>query len=55
MPKDAPRQEVEEAAKARPKVKKAIGDVDDAYLSVITVPNKIVNVVIIKPEEKNKK
>src|SRR2546430_6961730 len=55
MPKDAPRQEEEEAAKARPKVKKAIGDVDDAYLSVITVPNKIVNVVIIKPEEKNKK
>jgi leucyl-tRNA synthetase len=55
MPKDAPRQEVEEAAKARPKVKKAIGDVDDACLSVITVPNKIVNVVIIKPEEKNKK
>jgi leucyl-tRNA synthetase len=54
MPKDAPRQDVEEAAKARPKVKKAIGDVGDAYLNVITVPNKIVNVVIIKPDDKSK-
>src|SRR4030095_6304457 len=50
MPVDAPRQDVEEAAKASPKVKKVVGD---AYVRVITVPNKIANVVIIKPEDKN--
>jgi leucyl-tRNA synthetase len=51
MPVDAPRQDVEEAAKASPKVKKVVGD---AYVRVITVPNKIANVVIIKPEDKGK-
>jgi leucyl-tRNA synthetase len=51
MPVDAPRQDVEEAAKASPKVKKVVGD---AYVRVITVPNKIANVVIIKPKDKGK-
>jgi leucyl-tRNA synthetase len=51
MPVDAPRQDVEEAAKASPKVQKVVGD---AYVRVITVPNKIANVVIIKPEDKGK-
>jgi leucyl-tRNA synthetase len=51
MPVDAPRQDLEEAAKASPKVKKVVGD---ALVSVITVPNKIANVVILKPEDKKK-
>jgi leucyl-tRNA synthetase len=51
MPVNAPRQDVEEAAKASPKVKKVVGD---AYVRVITVPNKIANVVIIKPEDEGK-
>ena len=51
MPVDAPREDVEEAAKASPKVQKVVGD---AYVRVITVPNKIANVVIIKPEDKGK-
>jgi leucyl-tRNA synthetase len=55
MPVDAPRQDVEEAAKASPKVKKAVGDALMPYVNVITVPNKIANVVIIKPEDKDKK
>jgi leucyl-tRNA synthetase len=46
MPVDAPRQDVEEAAKASPKVKKVVGD---AYVKVIVVQNKVANVVIIKP------
>ena len=50
MPRDAPREDVEAAAKASPKVKKVVGD---AYVKVITVPNKIANVVIIKTEDKN--
>lgn len=52
MPVDAPRQEVEEAAKASPKVKKVVGDALMPYVTVITVPNKIANVVIVKPEDK---
>jgi leucyl-tRNA synthetase len=54
MPVDAPRQDVEEAAKASPKVKKVVGDALMPYVSVITVPNKIANVVIPKPKDKNK-
>jgi leucyl-tRNA synthetase len=54
MPVDAPRKDLEEAAKASPKVKKAVGDALMPYVSVITVPNKIANVVIPKPEDKNK-
>jgi leucyl-tRNA synthetase len=50
MPMDAPREDVEAAAKASPKVKKVVGD---ASVRVITVPNKIANVVIIKPEDKD--
>jgi len=54
MPVDAPRQDVEEAAKASPKVKKVVGEELMPYVSVITVPNKIANVVIRKREDKNK-
>jgi leucyl-tRNA synthetase len=54
MPVDAPRQDVEEAAKASPKVKKVVGDALMPYVRVITVPNKIANVVIPKPKDKNK-
>jgi leucyl-tRNA synthetase len=54
MPVDAPRHDVEEAAKASPKVKKVVGDALMPYVRVITVPNKIANVVILKPEDKNK-
>jgi leucyl-tRNA synthetase len=54
MPVDAPRQDLEEAAKASPKVKKIVGDALMPYVRVITVPNKIANVVILKPEDRNK-
>jgi leucyl-tRNA synthetase len=54
MPVDAPREDLEQAAKASPKVKKVVGDALMPYVSVITVPNKIANVVIIKPEDKGK-
>jgi leucyl-tRNA synthetase len=54
MPIDAPRRDVEEAAKASPKVKKVVGDELMPYVSVITVPNKIANVVIHKPRDKEK-
>ena len=50
MPVDSPREDVEEAAKSSPKVKKVVGD---AYVKVIVVQNKVANVVIIKPEDKN--
>jgi leucyl-tRNA synthetase len=55
MPVDASREDVERAAKASPKVIKVVGDELMPYVSVITVPNKIANVVTIKPEEKGKK
>jgi leucyl-tRNA synthetase len=51
LPVDAPPEDVERAAMASPKVKKVVGD---AYVRVITVPNKIANVVILKPEDKDK-
>jgi len=54
MPVDAPRQDLEEAAKASAKVKKVVGDALMPYVRVITVPNKIANVVILKPEDRNK-
>jgi len=54
MPLDAPRQDLEEVAKASPKVKKIVGDALMPYVKVITVPNKIANVVILKPEDKSK-
>jgi leucyl-tRNA synthetase len=53
MPVDAPREDVERAAKASPKVIKVVGDELMPYVSVITVPNKIANVVIRKREDKN--
>jgi len=55
MPVDAPREDVEQAAKASPKVKSAIGDALVPYIKVIVVANKLANVVIPKPEDKNKK
>jgi leucyl-tRNA synthetase len=54
MPVDAPRQDLEEAAKASAKVKKVVGDALMPYVRVITVPNKIANVVTLKPEDRNK-
>jgi len=53
MPVNASRKDLEEAAKASPKVKKVVGDELMPYVSVITVPNKIANVVIHKREDKN--
>jgi len=55
MPVNAPRKDLEEAAKASPKVKKIVGDELMPYVSVITVPNKIANVVIRKRQDKNKR
>jgi leucyl-tRNA synthetase len=52
MPVDAPREEVEQAVKASPKVKSLVGDAP--YLKVIVVPNKVANVVLPKPEDRNK-
>jgi leucyl-tRNA synthetase len=54
MPVDAPREDVEQAAKASPKVKSVVGHALAPYLKVIVVPNKVANVVIPKPEDKNK-
>ncbi len=56
MPVDSPREDVERAAKASPKVKSVVGDALAPYLKVIVVPNKLANVVIPKTEdEENKK
>ncbi len=55
MPVNAPREDVEQAAKASPKVKSAIGGALVPHIKVIVVPNKLANVVIPKPEDKNKK
>jgi leucyl-tRNA synthetase len=55
MPVNAPRKDLEEAAKASPKVKKIVGDELMPYVSVITVPNKIANVVIRKRQDKDKR
>src|SRR6266513_269762 len=56
MPVDSPREDVERAAKASPKVKSVVGDGLAPYLKVIVVPNKLANVVIPKTEdEENKK
>jgi len=54
MPVDASREDVEQAALARPKVQSVVGDALTPYLKVIVVPNKVANVVIPKPEDKNK-
>jgi leucyl-tRNA synthetase len=54
MPLDASRQDLEEAAKANPKVRKLVGDALLPYVRVITVPNKIANVVIVKPDDQTK-
>ena len=53
MPVDASREALEQAAKTNPKVKKVVGDALMPYVRVITVPNKIANVVILKPNDKN--
>ena len=53
MPVDASREALEQAAKTNPKVKKIVGDALMPYVRVITVPNKIANVVILKPNDKN--
>ncbi len=56
MPVDSPREDVERAARASPKVKSVVGDALAPYLKVIVVPNKLANVVIPKTEdEENKK
>jgi leucyl-tRNA synthetase len=52
MPVNASRKDLEEAAKASPKVIKVVGDDMMPYVSVITVPNKIANVVIRKREKR---
>ncbi|HEU0208199.1 MAG TPA: class I tRNA ligase family protein, partial [Candidatus Udaeobacter sp.] len=54
MPVDAPRADVEEAAKASPKVKKVVGDERMPYVRVIYVPNKVANVVTTEPGYKPK-
>src|SRR5437879_6019035 len=46
MPVDASREDVEQAALARPKVQSVVGDALTPYLKVIVVPNKVANVVI---------
>jgi len=53
LPVDAPRQDVEHAAKASPKVKKVVGDALMPYVKVIVVQNKVANIVIRKPDDKN--
>jgi leucyl-tRNA synthetase len=53
MPVDAPREDVERAAKASPKVIRVVGDDLMPYVSVITVPNKIANVVIPKRQDES--
>jgi leucyl-tRNA synthetase len=53
MPVDAPPEDVERAAKASPKVKSLVGEELAPYLKVIVVPNKLANVVIPKPEDRN--
>ncbi len=55
MPVDAPLEDVEKAAKASPKVKSMMGDALAPHIKVIVVPNRLANVVIPKPEDKNKK
>jgi leucyl-tRNA synthetase len=52
MPLNASREDLEQAAKASPKVIKVVGDEFMPYVSVITVPNKIANVVIRKRDDK---
>jgi leucyl-tRNA synthetase len=54
LPINAPDEEVEHAAKASPKVKRVVGDALMPYVKVIVVQNKIANVVIRKPDDKNK-
>jgi leucyl-tRNA synthetase len=54
MPVNALPEDVEEAAKASPKVKRLVSDALAPHVKVIVVPNKVANVVIPKPDDKKK-